>query len=247
MKRGSKVLLAGLISALCVGTLRTGALAADGLLGQELGGAAGPGAPVAPSPPQKAPDGPAPGPALVDPDAARVVDDMDLLKKLTGGAADEQKNQTGAAQQLQDMVSRMGESEQRLGKSDPGTVTQETQRRIVVDLDALIEIARKQSSSKGQSKQPGQGQQRQQTQTGRGQGGATAATSEQLRDGGYDPAASNGQDMHQKSPAEWGNLPDRDRDLLAHGSNEQYLPAYKALIDRYYQALAEMGRSTRGQ
>jgi hypothetical protein len=49
--------------------------------------------------------------------------------------------------------------------------------------------------------------------------------------------------MHVKSPAEWGNLPAKDRDLVSNGANEQYLPSYKEMIDRYYQALAEIGKN----
>jgi hypothetical protein len=239
MKFSTRVVLAALFA----GSFGAAAFAEGGLTDQMLGGSA----PIpSPAPAVKPAEGPALAPTLVDPDAAKFVDNMDLLKKLTAGA-DEAQNNTGVEQQLKDMVDRMGESETRLGQKDPGSVTQETQRRIVVDLDALIEIARKQCNSSSQSKQPGTPQQRQANKTSRGQGGSTAATNELLRSGGYDSPEANGTDMHQRSPAEWGNLPDRDRDLLAHGSNAQYLPAYKALIDRYYQALAEIGRSTRSQ
>jgi hypothetical protein len=240
MKRSSLVLLAALFAA----SLGASAFAADGLINDAL---SGDGSSATPAPAVKPADGPPTAPSLVDPDAAKIVDNMDLLKKLTAAPDEQQQNATGAEEQLKDMVDRMGQSENRLGQKDAGSVTQETQRRIVVDLDALIEIARKQCNSQSQSKQQGQPQQRQMSKTSRGQGGATAATNEQLRAGGFDAPESNGQDLHQKSPAEWGNLPDRDRDLLAHGSNSQYLPAYKAAIDRYYQALAEIGRSTRGQ
>ncbi|HVX83854.1 MAG TPA: hypothetical protein VH253_03480 [Phycisphaerae bacterium] len=219
-----------------------GRLYGAGLMDQQLGGPDTP----APAPAAKPDAGPPVAPTLVDPDAAKVVDDMDLLKKLTAGST-AQQNDTGAAEQLQDMVTRMGESRQRLADKDPGAVTQETQRRIVVDLDALIEIARKQcnSTSQSQSQSQGQSQQRQASKNQSHEGGSTAARDENLRGGGAQAAESNGTDIHQKNADTWGNLPARDRDMIAHGSNEQYLPEYRQLIDRYYQALAEIGRSTR--
>ena len=59
------------------------------------------------------------------------MDDSDLTKKLTGEtpAAD------GPAQKLDEVVQRMDESALRLKDQDPGAVTQETQRRIVTNLD----------------------------------------------------------------------------------------------------------------
>ncbi len=73
--------------------------------------------------------------------------------------------------------------------------------------------------------------------------GSTAAKDSQLSTGPIETAQSNGESLRQKGPSEWGNLPPKDRDLISNGVNEQYLPAYKEMIDRYYQALAEMGKS----
>ncbi|HVS71852.1 MAG TPA: hypothetical protein VHQ47_11410 [Phycisphaerae bacterium] len=239
MKCSLPVVAAALFAAVGITALPA---SADNLLDQGLGGSDT----STPAPAAKPDPGPPVAPALVDPDAAKVVDDMDLLKKLTAGSS-AQQNDTGAEQQMKDMVDRMGESRQRLADKDPGAVTQETQRRIVVDLDALIEIARKQCNSTGQSQSQSksQSQQRQATKNQSHEGGSTAARDENLRGGGAQGAESNGTDIHQKNADNWGNLPPRDRDMIAHGSNEQYLPEYRQLIDRYYQALAEIGRSTR--
>ena len=180
-------------------------------------------------------------PKMVDPDAAKIVDDMDLVRKLTNPST--AQNQTGAAEPVKDMVDLLGQSEKRLSSKDYGKVTQETQQRILVDLDALIEIARKQGS--GSSNKPGEKDQSlgmQQRQRTSQEGGSTAATDENLRPGGAQTAESNGTDIHQASSDKWGNLPDRDRDLVSHGSTEQYLPEYRAMIDRYYQALSQLGR-----
>jgi hypothetical protein len=150
------------------------------------------------------------------------------------------------AQRLHNMVDRMGESATRLTQKDPGQVTQEVQHRIVADLDLMIELARQQqqnsSSSSSQQSQPGQPRQPGQNQSGpHGEGGTTAARNESLPHGGYsDPA---GGDLRNHDPANWGGLPPRDRDQISHGANEEYLSSYKDMIDRYYQALAEIGKT----
>ena len=62
--------------------------------------------------------------------------------------------------------------------------------------------------------------------------------------GGIDAAQSNGQDIREKGQ-EWGNLPERDRDLVANGSKEAPLPAYLTAVQRYYKALADLNRASR--
>jgi hypothetical protein len=140
----------------------------------------------------------------------------------------------------------MQDTQKLLANKDPGEVTQETQRRIVSDLDVMIELARQQqqqqNSSGSSSPQPGQQRQPGSPQNGQtGPGGTQAATSDPLPRGGIaDPVTG---DIHNRDPANWGGLPPRDRDQVSHGANEEYLSAYKDLIDRYYQALAEMGKA----
>jgi len=185
-------------------------------------------------------------PDMVSPSAARAVDDMDLVNKLTGADNDKQDpNDT-----MKQMVDRMGQSQSRLSNNeDPGAITQETQKRILTDLDVMIEYARKQQQSSkpnpNSKQQPGDKRKMSsgQQQGPHEEGGNQAATDSSLPRGPISAAQSNGEDMHQKGPQEWGNLPPRDRDLISNGANEQYLPSYKEMIDRYYQALAEIGKT----
>ena len=88
---------------------------------------------------------------IVSPDAVKKVDDADLVKDLTG----ENKGQASAdpAVKFKEAIERMGTSEERLKGKDTGEVTQETQRRIVMDLDVLIEIAKKQQQQSSSSSQ----------------------------------------------------------------------------------------------
>jgi hypothetical protein len=198
---------------------------------------------------QKTPARPV-APDMISPSASKAVDDMDLVNKLTGADANKQGG-GGDADEMKQMLDRMGQSQTRLVDQDPGAITQETQKRIVNDLDVMIEIARKQQQGgKGQQKQNGKPQDGQKRQQSSGQqqgphdeGGNQAATDSKARSGSAATPQSNGEDMHQKTPQEWGNLPPRDRDLISNGANEQYLPSYKEMIDRYYQSLAEIGKS----
>ena len=194
---------------------------------------------------------PAPGGELVSTGAAKAVDDDELLKQLLQPGAKPDPNEV--AKRLHTMVERMDQTQKLLTNKDPGEVTQETQRRIVADLDVMIELARQQqqqqSSSSSSSQQPQQGQPRQQTgpQNGqKGEGGTVAATSDPLPRGGYQDPVTGG-DMRSRDPSNWGSLPPRDRDQVSHGANEEYLTSYRDLIDRYYQALAEMARSHGGR
>jgi hypothetical protein len=182
------------------------------------------------------------GGELISPEAAKTVDDEDLVKKLTGEAKPGDK--------FKEVIGRMEESATRLKEKDTGSVTQETQRRIVMDLDVLIEMAKKMQQQSSSSQQPGQqkGQQKQQSEGNQqgphAEGGSKAAEQSTLPGGGASAASSNGSDIREKS-TEWGGLPARDRDLVSHGANEQYLPAYQDQIRKYYESLAEIGKAAK--
>jgi hypothetical protein len=179
---------------------------------------------------------------ITSPDAVKRVDDADLINKLTK-TDDAKANANEVAVKMKDMLDRMGQSENRLTQKDAGEDTQETQRRILTDLDVLIEYARlQQQSGQGQSQQQQQGQGRQYSQgNGKSQGGSTAAGSSFLPQNNQDPARP-GEDIRSKGSQEWGTLRPRERDLISHGANEEYLSSYKDMIERYYQALAELGK-----
>jgi hypothetical protein len=186
---------------------------------------------------------PNPGTDIVSPNAAKTVDDDELLQQLL--KPDTPPDPDAVKQRLLDMVVRMERASGLLNKKDPGEVTQETQRRIVSDLDIMIELARQQqqqSSSSSSQAQPAQPRQPGQPQDGsqKGEGGSTPATAEILPHGTYaDPVTG---ELRNRDAANWGGLPPRDRDQVSHGANEEYLSSYKEMIDRYYQALSETNK-----
>ena len=128
----------------------------------------------------------------------------------------------------------------------PAMSLRKRSRRILTDLDILIEYARQQQQQGGQGKDPSKdqqkGEQRTYSQGQQNQKGTTAANSSFLPNGDAATPSLN-DDIHSKGPNEWGGLRPRERDLISHGANEEYLSAYRDMIDRYYQALAELGKS----
>jgi len=204
----------------------------------------GPGVTPGANQPKPAPTVVPPGGELVSPDAANAVDTEDLIKKLTGQAKDD----ADPEKLLDEMMEKMTASAQRLHDKDPGALTQETQRRIVMNLDSLIELVRQQQQQ--QQQQPGKpkpGEEKQKNDPGKPQpsnqeGGNNAAQQEAMRSGNAKEFQGNGTNMTERGK-EWRNLPDRDRDLIANSAKEDALPTYKEIVQRYYQALAEVGKT----
>ena len=128
---------------------------------------------------------------------------------------------------------------------DPGQDTQRVQREIIERLDEAIAAAqRRRSRGSGQQQQtsdkrraPNKSDRQKQDQ----QPGDADAPPE-------DAASAKGQDQAAKSTATgrlrefrrgWGNLPQRDRDEVLQGIDEDILEKSRRLIENYFRALAE--------
>jgi hypothetical protein len=130
-------------------------------------------------------------------------------------------------------------------KFDPGAETQLVQGQIIDDLTAAIKAAAAaQSKGQGSGKpKPGEGSGKPQDAKpgdgkpgpGKSPGGTQAATESQLRPG----SAQNGETNKdiKESRTEWGNLPARDRSEVVTGHNEEGLPLWEEMINKYYQSL----------
>jgi hypothetical protein len=144
---------------------------------------------------------------------------------------------------------RMARSRQRLAlNNDPGKVTQEIQKRIVIDLDGLIEQARNQQAQMRPGQRPQRGNQGQQPQPGQGNRGQQQIADAQHREQGQNPAqqsvlAPGGQpqvDISQQikqEMTEWAQLHPRDRKAIVEGEQEKVNPKYQKLVDDYYKTL----------
>ena len=149
---------------------------------------------------------------------------------------------------------RMARSRQRLAlNDDPGKITQEIQKRILKDLDDLIEQARAQQA---QAK-PGQGQPQkgdkpgQQPQPGQQQGpqqvakrnqqhaetGSTPAQDSTFTQGG-NPQVELGQDIKEIREA-WAKLHPRDRAAVLEGGSEKVNPKYQKMVEDYFKSLSD--------
>ena len=144
----------------------------------------------------------------------------------------------------------MARSRQRLAlDNDPGKVTQEIQKRIIIDIDDMIKQAQqtmansqsKPGQQKGQQQQPGQqpGQQQANGQPQQNQGQQAAQNSTVTQAG--KPNADLSQKINETA-REWGNISPRARDAVIEGATEQIPKKYEKLINDYYRGVATGGK-----
>jgi len=144
-------------------------------------------------------------------------------------------------------LDRMAMSAKRLGELfDTGLATQRIQEDILAKLDQLIDRARRMQSQtsassssspqKSQSQSPGQR--------------SNQASNSQRRDGspqdsqeGDPPPRQEGdiQTILQEVGVEWGSLPQRLREELQQGRNDESSSMDRRLTEEYYKRLAEEG------
>jgi hypothetical protein len=149
---------------------------------------------------------------------------------------------------------RMGRSRQRLAvKNDPGTTTQEIQKRIVIDMENLIELAQQQQQQGGGPPKPGEGEGEQAKKPGEGDGkdgpqqvgqqpgqqtgGTTAAGDSSLNPGG-DPQVDISKVLEEKGQ-EWGAITGRERGPARGAAGEKYSAKYDKYIKDYYKELSK--------
>lgn len=146
---------------------------------------------------------------------------------------------------------RMARSRQRLAlNNDPGPVTQEIQKRIIMDLDTMIEMARKQQ----QQSKPGSGSQPGEKMQGPKPGEGQQVASGGQKNGGNSPAGKSGTVSNggkgdapdenlskeiQESAKEWGGITAREREAVQEGASEKVIEKYKNFVDDYYRSLSE--------
>jgi hypothetical protein len=170
--------------------------------------------------------------------------DQDLL---TGDAKAEKETK-----QLNRVGDRMARSRQRLAlDNDPGKITQEIQKRIVVDIDDMIKQAQQQAANnqsqpkpgeKGQQPKPGEqpGQQNAKGNQSQPNNAQNAANSSTVTQAGK-PNADLSQKINETSK-EWGALSPRLRDAVIEGATENVPVKYKKLVEDYYRGVSTGGK-----
>jgi hypothetical protein len=213
--------------------------------------------PTLPEPPPEPQDAPAPPPSSLD-ELLGIEEDQ---RDASGQRAAEQDSSEELKRQLQQRtisdsfrvaIEKMSLSADLLDRQfDSGLGTQRVQEEILARLDQLLDQARRQqsaSSSSSSSSQRGGSSRNSQNQPGRKPHDADPQGSQ--RDRSSQPADSRAGEpppMEQgdlsgaleSTGAEWGNLPERIRELLLQGRKEKYSALYDRLTREYYRRLAE--------
>lgn len=171
--------------------------------------------------------------------------DKDLderLEELTGKKKKRNsRQQQGGSGPLGQIIKEMRDVEQRLGKPETGEDTQSKQKKIVKDLETLIEQMRQSGGGSGSMalrmvRQAGQKPGNQQGQTpGSTPGGAPAQKPAKPSD---HHAMAGGKDI-------WGHLPAELRQEMENVFKEEPLSAKMELIRRYYLSVAKQ-KTNRG-
>jgi hypothetical protein len=137
---------------------------------------------------------------------------------------------------------RMARSRQRLAMNhDPGKTTQLIQKRILIDLDQLIEQASQQQESQSQPSSGQAGQRPSQPQPSGAQapnqGGQTAAQQSGLSQAGEPQADLSRQDLTETA-REWGQISPRLREAVMEGAGENPVEKYRRLYEDYTRAVS---------
>lgn len=201
------------------------------------------------------------GPSVADEDEA-------LLRRLVEQSTTEGTDSEPGGESLTGTIDRMRQVAERIGdQSDTSTETRDLQRRVVADLDRLLELAKQQQRQQRNAgnpppqprdprprpdePQPNPGEAEPQPMPT--EAGATSGEGERRRD---DDDASESTDLtdpgedREAQLAErrrlvkdvWGHLPPRMREELMNLQTEEPLPKYEDLVNAYFRALAERSR-----
>lgn len=147
---------------------------------------------------------------------------------------------------LAEVLQWMEESEKRLQSGDTGRGTRQLQQSVVQRLEELIRQAEEASASSSASAQ--QSESRPAPSPEKGNDSAT-----DMKPGGKQPGEGRSQsggdgsadDLRMVLQRIWGELPQRERDILMQQGTESFLPKYRPMIEAYFRRLSE-GRSARG-
>jgi hypothetical protein len=177
-----------------------------------------------------------------NPDAAARDNDEELNRKL---------KETEAADAFEAAIQKMSLSADLLDNQfDAGLGTQRVQEDIINKLAQLIDQAKKQPSNSKSSSSQSQNQQKSsqsnqpdkkgQQQQQQSDGDKRNNKPSNSREG--DPPPLQEGDVNKvldETRSEWGNLPQRVRDMLLQGRKEKFSNLYDQLTQEYYKRLAE--------
>ena len=174
-------------------------------------------------------------------------------QELEQALAGDQPNAEQIEKDLLTVGDRMARSRQRLAiKNDPGKTTQLIQERILIDLDTLIDQAKKQAAAckpgpgKGKpGEQMAKAQADRQVADIKGQQARNKTSGQNPKQQSVAPGqAGRDQDLSQKieeTAAEWGKISPRTRRAVQEGADEQIVEKYRRYVEDYYRGMATRG------
>jgi hypothetical protein len=163
---------------------------------------------------------------------------------------EKQLSEAEVADAFEQAVEKMGVAAELLDvRFDPSLPTQRVQEDIIAKLNQLLDQAKKNKSQSSSSSSSSQQQQQQQQQDPgkRPQQQNQKPGSQRNQDPAdnrseMEPPESQQGDINtvlEETRSEWGNLPQRIRDMLVQGRKEKFSTLYERLTNEYYKRLAE--------
>lgn len=133
----------------------------------------------------------------------------------------------------------------RLAREDSSTATQDKQKKILADLEKLIENAQRQrgsSSAKGGNSAKTTAPKKLAKKSGgnndaSARAGATVESTERL--GKAAAKKVDPKEIRDRIEATWGVLPEQVREQMRHAGGDDFLGEYELMIENYFKRLAE--------
>jgi colicin import membrane protein len=161
----------------------------------------------------------------------------------TRNALERKLNMEEAQEQFKQAVELMGETATRIKDGrDTGLATQRLQEDIIRKLDMIISTAEKQQQQQKKSKQKQQQQQQQDQNQANQQSDNRQPHGKEAAPDTIDPPSAEAANLKPGTAARgalWGNLPERVRQALLQGHDENYSALYRKWTEAYYKKLAE--------
>ena len=186
----------------------------------------------------------------------------DLFKRLLG---DEPQELATDENPLDSAIKGMLDAEKRIGNRNIGEETQNIQKKVVDDLQKLIDLANQRQQQQSQRRQQNRERQRNRQQNGSRQQGPqqqqkqsspfqqnVSGQQNRKQPGDSGAGARVGKTnslelLRQRRMLEevWGHLPPALRERMQNVISEKYLPKYDDMIRRYFKSLAQDETSRR--
>ena len=164
---------------------------------------------------------------------------QEQLRRELGAAAEKESDNP-----VLDIARRMLDVQSRIADTDAGEKVQNEQKKIIADLDKLIEQAKKSCKCSGSCSNPKQSSSRTPSSSAKKPG----------QKPGNKPSDKPAQQSSQRppdkktvkpDPAEmrnlikdlWGELPPNVREQMLQNPTEQFVPQYESMIEEYYRRL----------